>query len=142
MTGDLGAQDQQGVLRLCGRVQETIPYGGGYIRPEEIESIASGLPGVREACAFSVPTSKDAVGGIGLAVVPQHDQKSDTRQIRDSIWTRVKQRPLQVRDIVTLNVSFLRCNLLTVVAALRFGFQMLFPKASQGTFSVDTWLRR
>ena len=68
MTGDLGRVDDQGYLRLCGRLKDVINRGGRKIYPARIEGLALRHPAVERAAAFPV---KDGRLGekVCLAVV-------------------------------------------------------------------------
>jgi oxalate---CoA ligase len=57
-TGDVGAIDSDGYLRLTGRIKEMINRGGEKIAPEDIEAVLLEHPAVAEAAAFGVPDAK------------------------------------------------------------------------------------
>jgi acyl-CoA synthetase (AMP-forming)/AMP-acid ligase II len=54
-TGDQGAIDADGYLRLTGRLKELINRGGEKISPLEVDDVLLRHPGVAEAIAFAVP---------------------------------------------------------------------------------------
>ncbi|HWP27505.1 MAG TPA: hypothetical protein VNL39_14295, partial [Xanthobacteraceae bacterium] len=54
-TGDLGALDADGFLRLTGRAKELIIRGGVNISPLEIDSVLMQAPEVAEAASVGVP---------------------------------------------------------------------------------------
>jgi O-succinylbenzoic acid--CoA ligase len=54
-TGDLGAFDADGALRVLGRARELIVTGGENVHPLEVEAALERVPGVRSACVFGVP---------------------------------------------------------------------------------------
>jgi acyl-coenzyme A synthetase/AMP-(fatty) acid ligase len=54
-TGDFGSLDEGGVARLCGRQASVINRSGMKLYPEDIDLVLERHPGVREACAFSLP---------------------------------------------------------------------------------------
>jgi acyl-CoA synthetase len=70
MTGDLGALDANGYLRITGRLKDIIIRGGHNIHPARIEALAMRHPAVARAAAVPV---KDARLGerVCLAVMPQ-----------------------------------------------------------------------
>ena len=53
-TGDLGAMDSDGYLRVTGRRDNLIISGGENIQPEEIEAALLNVPGVAEAVVVAV----------------------------------------------------------------------------------------
>jgi long-chain acyl-CoA synthetase len=54
-TGDIGAFDPEGFLRLLDRKKDMINVSGFKAFPSEVEEIAMQFPGVREAAAIGVP---------------------------------------------------------------------------------------
>jgi acyl-CoA synthetase (AMP-forming)/AMP-acid ligase II len=57
-TGDQGVLDEDGYLRLTGRLKELILRGGENIAPREIDEVLLAHPAVAEAIAFGVPDAK------------------------------------------------------------------------------------
>ncbi|MDJ0656693.1 MAG: class I adenylate-forming enzyme family protein [Xanthomonadales bacterium] len=66
-TGDLGAMDGHGNLRLLGRTHEMFKSGGYNVYPREIESVIEDLPEVSLCAVVSVPD--DLWQEVGVAVV-------------------------------------------------------------------------
>ena len=54
-TGDQGTLDQDGYLRLHGRIKELIVRGGEKIAPREIDEVLTRHPAVAEAVTFGIP---------------------------------------------------------------------------------------
>jgi len=54
-TGDEGTLDEDGYLRLTGRIKELINRGGEKISPLEVDDVLLRHPAVAEALAFAVP---------------------------------------------------------------------------------------
>jgi O-succinylbenzoic acid--CoA ligase len=54
-TGDLGNSDENGYLRVVGRMDNLFVSGGENIQPEEIEEAISGLPGVEAVVVVPIP---------------------------------------------------------------------------------------
>jgi acyl-CoA synthetase (AMP-forming)/AMP-acid ligase II/acyl carrier protein len=54
-TGDQGVLDEQGYLRLSGRLKEIINRGGEKISPREIDEVLMDHAAVAQAVAFAVP---------------------------------------------------------------------------------------
>lgn len=54
-TGDLGQIDENGYIRLMGRIKELINRGGEKIAPAQIDDVLLKVTGVEKAAAFGVP---------------------------------------------------------------------------------------
>ena len=57
-TGDQGYLDEQGYLRLTGRLKELINRGGEKISPIEVDTILMDHPAVAQALTFAMPHDK------------------------------------------------------------------------------------
>lgn len=57
-TGDQGVMDEDGYLRITGRLSERINRGGEKVSPVEIDHVLLDHPDVTEALAFAVPHEK------------------------------------------------------------------------------------
>ena len=58
MTGDLGALDASGRLRIVGRKKDIIIRGGRNIHPARIEDVARSHPAVLKAAAFAIADAR------------------------------------------------------------------------------------
>ena len=54
-TGDAGAWDPAGYLRIVGRQKDLVIVGGVNVSPAEVEAVIAGLPGVREVGVCGLP---------------------------------------------------------------------------------------
>ena len=54
-SGDLGVLDDNGVLRITGRLKEVIRTGGKSVLPDEVERALCSFPGVLDAAAAGLP---------------------------------------------------------------------------------------
>jgi len=54
-SGDLGTLDEDGYLRIVGRVKDLIIRGGQNISPRELEDLIVALPGVSEVSVIGLP---------------------------------------------------------------------------------------
>ena len=66
-TGDLGTMDDQGYVKITGRVKEMIIRGGENLFPAEIENVLSEHPAVAECAVVGVPD--DVLGEAVAAFV-------------------------------------------------------------------------
>jgi long-chain acyl-CoA synthetase len=57
-TGDIGTMDPNGLLRVVDRAKDTIMVSGFNVYPNEVEEIAVGCPGVREAACIGLPDER------------------------------------------------------------------------------------
>ena len=57
-TGDLGALDAEGRLRIVGRAKELVISGGYNVYPREVEEVLLGHPAVREAAVVGTPSAE------------------------------------------------------------------------------------
>ena len=86
-TGDLGELDDEGYLRLRGRLNDMIVRGGENVYPDEIENVISAHPCVESVGVVGVPD--DRLGEtVAAFVVPVADRPDglDVETLR--AWTR------------------------------------------------------
>lgn len=81
-TGDQGFLDDQGYLRLTGRLKELINRGGEKISPLEVDTILMDHPAVAQVVTFAMP--HDKLGEeVAAAVVLREGMAVDERGLRD-----------------------------------------------------------
>lgn len=99
-TGDQGTLDEQGYLRLTGRLKEIINRGGEKISPLEVDTILMDHPAVAQVVTFGMP--HDKLGEeVAAAVVLREGHDLDERTLRDFCGERLA--PFKVpRKIVFL----------------------------------------
>ena len=85
-TGDLGALDGDGYLRLAGRIKEMVIRGGENISPYEVEDALTSHPAVREAACFGLP---DAKYGEAVAAVVSLSSQATAEEIREHCRERI-----------------------------------------------------
>ena len=86
-TGDLGAIDANGYLRLTGRIKEIIVRGGENIYPAEVESAISEDKNISDVKVFGVPN--DFWGEVVCACVKVKSAAFDENKLRASLDTRL-----------------------------------------------------
>ena len=80
-TGDEGVLDDQGYLRITGRLKEMINRGGEKVIPREIDEALLGHPAVAQAVAFAMP--HPTLGeDLGAAVVLEAGSTADEAVLR------------------------------------------------------------
>jgi len=77
-TGDLGTIDEDGYLRLQGRIKEMVIRGGENISPYEVEAALVSHPAVREAACFGLPDEKY---GEEVAAVVALEREADVDEL-------------------------------------------------------------
>ncbi len=100
-TGDQGVLDEEGYLRLTGRLKELINRGGEKISPLEVDEVLMDHPAVQQVVTFAVP--HDALGeDVAAAVVLREGQTVTERALKDFAAARLADFKLP-RKIVFLN---------------------------------------
>jgi acyl-CoA synthetase (AMP-forming)/AMP-acid ligase II len=99
-TGDQGALDGQGYLRLTGRLKEIINRGGEKISPLEVDAVLMDHPAVRQVVTFAMPHPKLGEE-VAAAVVLRDGQNAEEAALREFAGERLA--PFKVpRKIVFL----------------------------------------
>ncbi|MFJ4283418.1 class I adenylate-forming enzyme family protein [Streptomyces massasporeus] len=90
-TGDLGLIDEDGTLRVVGRLKDVVIRGGANISPAEVEVELAAHPGVRDVVCVGVP---DPLMGERLAacVVPREDAALTLEELRTHLDARGLER--------------------------------------------------
>jgi acyl-CoA synthetase (AMP-forming)/AMP-acid ligase II len=87
-TGDQGTLDEDGYLRLTGRLKEIINRGGEKISPREVDEVLMDHPAVAQAVTFALP--HDKLGeDVAAAVVLRNGEEVDERVLRDFARARL-----------------------------------------------------
>ena len=98
-TGDQGVMDDEGYLRLTGRLKEIINRGGEKVSPREVDEVLMAHPAVAQAVTFAVP--HPALGeDIAAAVVAAPGQVADPESIRAFAAERLAEVKLPRRVLV------------------------------------------
>ncbi|MGH1357323.1 MAG: acyl--CoA ligase [Burkholderiaceae bacterium] len=80
-TGDQGVHDEQGYLRLTGRLKEIINRGGEKISPLEVDEVLMDHPAIQQVVTFGIPHEKLGEE-VGAAVVLRDSEQADEKSIR------------------------------------------------------------
>jgi acyl-CoA synthetase (AMP-forming)/AMP-acid ligase II len=98
LTGDLGWLDEEGRLRLCGRLKEIIDRGGVKVSPQEVEAVILEHESVAECAVFGVahPTlGQDVVAAVVSAGAPV-----EAHAVRDWLFGRISAAKMPSHVIV------------------------------------------
>jgi acyl-CoA synthetase (AMP-forming)/AMP-acid ligase II len=80
-TGDQGVLDEEGYLRITGRLKEIINRGGEKVSPLEVDEVLMDHPAVQQVVTFAVPHGKLGEE-VAAAVVLREGATADEREIR------------------------------------------------------------
>ncbi len=87
-TGDQGTMDNEGYVRVTGRLKEIINRGGEKISPREVDEVIMDHPAVAQVVTFAMP--HDKLGEeVAAAVVLREGMQANERDIRDFVATRL-----------------------------------------------------
>jgi acyl-CoA synthetase (AMP-forming)/AMP-acid ligase II len=87
-TGDQGVLDEEGYLRLTGRLKEQINRGGEKFSPLEVDDVLSSHPAVAQALTFAIP--HDKLGEeVAAAVVLREGATATERELRHFCASRL-----------------------------------------------------
>ena len=81
-TGDQGFMDEDGYLKITGRLKEIINRGGEKVAPMEVDEVLMEHPAVHQALTFAMP--HDKLGeDVAAAVVLREGQSASERDLQD-----------------------------------------------------------
>lgn len=87
-TGDQGALDEEGYLRLTGRLKEIINRGGEKVSPLEVDEVIMDHPAVAQCVTFAMP-HKSLGEDVAAAVVLREGQAATEADIRTFVQSRL-----------------------------------------------------
>ncbi|MEX3101640.1 MULTISPECIES: FadD3 family acyl-CoA ligase [unclassified Streptomyces] len=93
-TGDLGALDAEGRLRIVGRKKDMFVVGGFNAYPAEIESFLLRHPAVAQAAVIGVPDER--LGQVGKAFVVPRTQSAGITEAELIAWARERMAGFKV----------------------------------------------
>src|SRR5262249_50294218 len=83
-TGDQGTMDDEGYVRVTGRLKEIINRGGEKISPREVDEVLMDHPAVAQAITFAMPHTMLGED-VAAAVVLRDGQAASERDIRECV---------------------------------------------------------
>jgi long-chain acyl-CoA synthetase len=86
-TGDIGAFDAEGFLKLLDRKKDMINVSGFKVFPNEVEDVAGQCPGVLEAAAIGVPDAR--TGQAVKLFVVKRDPALDKAELSEYLHARL-----------------------------------------------------
>jgi acyl-CoA synthetase (AMP-forming)/AMP-acid ligase II len=101
LTGDEGMFDDDGYLKITGRLKEIINRGGEKISPKEIDEILMDHESVQQAVAFSVPHEKLGED-LFAAVVLKENKVTNEAALKDYCKNRLTKFKIP-RKILIIN---------------------------------------
>jgi acyl-CoA synthetase (AMP-forming)/AMP-acid ligase II len=87
-TGDQGTMDDEGYVRVTGRLKEIINRGGEKISPREVDEVIMDHPAVAQVITFAMPHAMLGED-VAAAVVLREGQSASERDIRDFVAARL-----------------------------------------------------
>ena len=87
-TGDQGVMDDDGYVKVTGRLKEIINRGGEKVAPLEVDEVLLGHHAVAQACTFAVPHAKLGEE-VAAAVVLVDGAEVTDRELRDFVGERL-----------------------------------------------------
>ncbi len=81
-SGDLGTMDEDGYVRISGRIKDMIIRGGENVYPREIEEFLCQMEGVFDVAVVAVPSRKYGEE-VGAFVIAKDDTDLSPEDIRD-----------------------------------------------------------
>ncbi len=100
-TGDQGVIDEEGYLRLTGRLKEIINRGGEKISPREVDEVLLDHPAVLQAVTFAIPHKKLGEE-IGAALVLETGLSVSKSELKEFVSHRLADFKVP-RQVVFLN---------------------------------------
>jgi len=81
-SGDLGTMDEDGYLRVTGRIKDMVIRGGENVYPREVEEFLLSMPGVLDVQVVAVPSRKYGEE-VGAFIVPKPGFDIQAEDVRD-----------------------------------------------------------
>ncbi|HUR44090.1 MAG TPA: acyl--CoA ligase [Aestuariivirga sp.] len=102
-TGDQGVMDEDGYLKMTGRLKEIINRGGEKIAPVEVDEVLMDHPSVHQAVTFAMP--HDKLGeDVAAAVVLREGLAATERELQDFANQRLSAFKVPRRIIIVTEI--------------------------------------
>jgi len=102
-TGDQGTLDDEGYLRITGRLKELINRGGEKVSPLEVDEVIMDHPAVAQVVTFAMP--HDKLGeDVAAAIVLREGQATTEREIRDFAAKRLADFKVPRKDVILAEI--------------------------------------
>jgi acyl-CoA synthetase (AMP-forming)/AMP-acid ligase II len=99
-TGDVGVMDEDGYIRITGRIKEMFIVGGFNCYPAEIENILCDMPGVARAAVIGIPDERMGEVARAYLVTEAQEQLDEAAVIE---WGRANMANYKVpRSVIFL----------------------------------------
>jgi acyl-CoA synthetase (AMP-forming)/AMP-acid ligase II len=102
-TGDQGVLDEEGYLRLTGRLKELINRGGEKVSPLEVDEALMHHPAVQQVVAFAMPHERLGEE-VAAAVVLREGQHVTERELREFAAARLSHFKVPRRIVVVSEI--------------------------------------
>jgi long-chain acyl-CoA synthetase len=98
-TGDIGVMDERGFFKIVDRKKDMILVSGFNVYPNEIEDVASMMPGVLECAAVGVPDDKtgEAVKLVIVKKDPSLTEEQEREYCRENLTGYKRPRVIEFR---------------------------------------------
>lgn len=101
-TGDVGVMDEDGYVRITGRIKEMFIVGGFNCYPAEIENILCDMPGIARAAVIGVPDER--MGEVARAFVVRVTADTQPDEAAVIEWARTHMANYKVpRSVIFLD---------------------------------------
>jgi acyl-CoA synthetase (AMP-forming)/AMP-acid ligase II len=102
-TGDQGTLDEEGYLRITGRLKELINRGGEKVSPLEVDEILMDHPAVAQVVTFGMP--HDKLGEeVAAAIVLREGLSAGERELRDFCGMRLADFKVPRRIVIVAEI--------------------------------------
>ncbi len=128
-SGDLGIMDENGFLRITGRIKDMIIRGGENIYPREIEEYLMGMEGVLDVQVVAVPSRRYGEE-VAAFIIPKEGCEIAVEDVRDFCRGKIAWHKIP-RYVATLDAFPMTGSAKIQKYKLRELAAGLFPEASE-----------